>query len=280
MPIRATEFVRKLRGGAQAHLMKAEDGHHYAVKFQTNPQGRRVLVNEWIAHSIFEQLRISSAKVAAIEITADFLTANPQVNLQRGSGFDPPQPGWHFGSRLADDPNRVGFYDFVPDQLLGQVANLTDFLGALIVDRWLANVDARQAVFFRAKVKSWVPSSPAHRSKVGFVAMMIDHGYTFGGPRWEFSDAAGYGLYHRPMVYQDIDSMKSFEPWLEQVLHFPESVLETARHSLPPQWIDGEESKLDEILNTLVGRRKKVPALLELCRSGSTNPFPRWTTNR
>lgn len=277
MPIRAIEFVRKLRGGAQAHLIKAEDGHHYAVKFQSNPQGRRVLVNEWLAHAIFEQLRIASAKVAAIELTADFLASNPQVNLQRGSTFHTPEPGWHFGSRLADDPNRVGFYDFVPDQLLGEVANLADFLGALVVDRWLANVDARQAVFFRAKVKTWAPSIAAHAGKVGFVAMMIDHGYTFGGPRWEFQDAAGYGLYHRPMVYATVTGQKSFEPWLEQVIYFPEQVLETVRNSIPPQWIDGEESQLDAMLLTLLARRKKVPQLLELCRSGSTKPFPRWT---
>lgn len=277
MPIRATEFVRKLRGGAQAHLIKAEDGHHYAVKFQNNPQGRRVLVNEWITQAIFEQLRLATAKVAALELSTEFLAANPQVNLQLGSSSVSPEPGWHFGSRLADDPNRVGFYDFVPDQLLGQVANLPDFLGALVVDRWLANVDARQAVFFRAKVKQWAPSVASHGSKVGFVAMMIDHGYTFGGPRWEFSDAAGYGLYHRPAVYASVTGLASFEPWLDQVQHFPDSVLETARSSLPPQWIEGEEDELDRLLNALVKRRKKVPDLLDLCRTGHTQPFPRWT---
>lgn len=278
MPIRATEFVRKLRGGAQAHLMRAEDGHYYAVKFQSNPQGRRVLVNEWVAQAIFEQLRVSSAKVAAIELTADFLAANQQVNLQRGSTFHAPEPGWHFGSRLADDPHRVGFYDFVPDQLLGEVANLGDFLGALVIDRWLANVDARQAVFFRAKVKAWAPSLAAHASRVGFVAMMIDHGYVFGGPQWEFQDAAGFGLYHRPVVYASVKDLSAFEPWLEQVIYFPESVLEAVRHSIPPQWIEGDEDALDALLHRLLARRKKVPSLLELCRDGHTKPFPLWTT--
>ena len=114
MPIRAIEFVRKLRGGAQAHLMKAEDGHYYAVKFQNNPQGRRVLVNEWIAHAIFEQLRISTAKVAAIELTEAFLAANPLVRIEVGTSVYAPGPGWHFGSRLADDPTRVGFMIISP----------------------------------------------------------------------------------------------------------------------------------------------------------------------
>ncbi len=278
MPIRAVEFVRKLRGGAQAHLLRAEDGHFYAVKFINNPQGRRVLVNEWIAQGIFEQLRISAARVAAIELTPDFLAANPQVNFQRGSQFYPPDPGWHFGSRFADDPHRVGFYDFAPDQLMREVVNLTDFLGAMVVDRWLANVDARQAVFFRAKVKNWAPSINIHGGRVGFVTMMIDHGYTFGGPNWEFQDAAGYGIYHRPLVYESVTSLASFEPWLQQALYFPESVLESIRHSIPPQWIEGDEDRLDQLLHTLLQRRRKLPALLELGRSGPRNPFVNWVS--
>ena len=38
-----------MRGGAQSHLIEADDGRFYIVKFQNNPQHRRILVNEWIA---------------------------------------------------------------------------------------------------------------------------------------------------------------------------------------------------------------------------------------
>ncbi|MBY0505891.1 MAG: hypothetical protein K2X03_18385 [Bryobacteraceae bacterium] len=276
MPIRAIEFVRKLRGGAQAHLMKAEDGHFYAVKFQNNPQGRRVLVNEWIAHAIFEQLRVASAKVMAIEVTADFLAAHPDISMRNHTGVYRPEAGWHFGSRLAGDPNRLGFYDYVPDQLLKEVVNVRDFLGALVIDRWLANADVRQAIFFRAKIKPWAPSVEVHAAKVGFVAMMIDHGYSFGGEHWRFDDAAGYGLYHRPVVYREVTSAASFEPWLGQVMHFPESVLEAARHSIPPQWVAGEDDVLDRLLHTLVQRRRKLPELLALSSSYHTKPFENW----
>jgi hypothetical protein len=46
MPIQAVQHVRKMRGGAQSHLMRASDGHYYVVKFQNNPQHLRVLANE------------------------------------------------------------------------------------------------------------------------------------------------------------------------------------------------------------------------------------------
>ena len=46
MPVEAVQHVRRMRGGAQAHLMRADDGHFYVVKFQNNPQRLRVLANE------------------------------------------------------------------------------------------------------------------------------------------------------------------------------------------------------------------------------------------
>jgi hypothetical protein len=42
MPVNARRFIRKMRGGAQAHLLEADDGDYYIVKFQNNPQHRRI----------------------------------------------------------------------------------------------------------------------------------------------------------------------------------------------------------------------------------------------
>ena len=44
--LRALEQIRRMRGGAQSHLMRCSDEHFYVVKFQNNPQHRRILVNE------------------------------------------------------------------------------------------------------------------------------------------------------------------------------------------------------------------------------------------
>jgi hypothetical protein len=182
MPIRAIELIRKLRGGAQAHLVQCDDGGFYAVKLTNNPQHRRILVNEWIAHAVFRHLRIATPETAIVEITEEFIAREPELHIRLGSSRVPAAAGWHFGSRFVDDPGRVAIYDFLPAKLLAQVTNLHDFLGTLVADRWLSNADARQAVFFRARVKQWAPSVAAHGSKVGFVAMMIDHGH-FLSPR-------------------------------------------------------------------------------------------------
>src|SRR5580765_4612525 len=104
MPINARRLVRKMRGGAQAHLLEADDGNFYVVKFRNNPQHRRILVNELIASALLDYLRISAPPTAFIQVTADFLQANPDACLTLGSRRVAVEPGWHFGSRYPGDP--------------------------------------------------------------------------------------------------------------------------------------------------------------------------------
>ena len=45
----AIQQIRRMRGGAQSHLMLASDDNLYVVKFRNNPQHVRVLANELLA---------------------------------------------------------------------------------------------------------------------------------------------------------------------------------------------------------------------------------------
>jgi len=201
MPIEATRLIRKMRGGAQAHLLECDDGHFYVVKFRNNPQHRRILVNEWIAAVFLKYLQISTPETEIVALTPDFLARNPDLYIQLGSRHLEVPPGWHFGSRYPGDPGKVMVYDFVPDLLLDKVVNLNEFLGALVFDKWIGNADARQSIFFRARLQQWSPSGSRQPQRLGFVAHMMDHGYVFDGPHWTFSDSPLQGLYFRPSVY-------------------------------------------------------------------------------
>src|SRR5437899_1238502 len=150
MPVNARRLIRKMRGGAQSHLIEADDGRCYVVKFQNNPQHRRILVNEWIAYRFLEYLQIAVPGAAIVRLSPEFLSETPDVHIQLGNTRSPVLPGWHFGSCFPGDPNKVAVYDFVPDALLKQVENISDFLGILAFDKWTANVDARQSIFLRA----------------------------------------------------------------------------------------------------------------------------------
>jgi len=277
MPLTAHRHIRKMRGGAQSHLLEADDGQFYIVKFQNNPQHRRILVNELVASVFMKYLQISTAEAALIRVNDEFLQQNPDVCIELGARRVPAAAGWQFGSRYPGDPARVAVYDFMPDTLLHKVRNLSDFLGALVFDKWVSNADGRQAVFFRARVREWLPGSvETHALTMGFVALMIDQGFAFNGPEWNFTNSPVQGLYSRRLVYDTVASLDQFEPWLERVMHFPEEVVDQAYKQVPPEWIPGEQDELEAMLEHLMRRRKRVADLISDTRRAKQSPFPKW----
>jgi hypothetical protein len=275
MPLNAVRHVRKMRGGAQSHLIEADDGGFYVVKFRNNPQHHRVLINELIGAVFLRYLQISAPEVAVISVSAEFVRENPGVGIQLGARSVPVEPGWHFGSRYPDHPDRLAVYDFIPDALLGQVANLEEFLGMLVFDKWTANADGRQAVFFRTRLKQWPKA--ATQARPGFLAWMIDEGFLFNGPHWDFPDSPVQGLYHRSLVYESVTSWDDFEPWLDMVTHFPTEVLDEAYRTVPLGWLEGDEDALEQLLEKLAKRAHRVPDLIEDCRRARPALFPNWS---
>jgi len=276
MPINARRFVRKMRGGAQSHLLEAEDGRWYVVKFRNNPQHRRVLVNEFLGSTVLRYLQVATPETAIINVTQELLDHHPEAYLQLGSSRMPVEPGWHFGSLFPGDPSRLAVYDILPDALLSQVTNRRDFLGALVADKWTGNVDARQSVYFRARLEQWNAKGRSSMKRAGFVAQMIDHGYAFGGPAWEFRDGPLDGLAPRPLVYEGVRGWADFEPWLEQVAGFPEELADKARRSVPVFWLEDDGDELDRLLETLLKRRRRVADLISACRRARPALFPNW----
>jgi hypothetical protein len=279
MPINALRLIRKMRGGAQAHLLECDDGHFYVVKFLNNPQHPRILVNEWISAILINHLQISTPVTRFVNVSSDFLIDNPGVHIQLGSRHVSVEPGWHFGSRYPGDPAKVMVYDFVPDLVLEKVVNLNEFLGVLVFDKWIGNVDARQAIFSRARVQEWVPSPDDPSRRLGLVAQMMDHGYAFSGPHWRFCTSPLQGFYFRPSVYRNVTKLDDFQPWLDRVMHFPEEVVHEVQKQIPSGWLDGDESALRVLMDRLISRRKSVSDFICESRSGRINPFPAWTRN-
>lgn len=277
MPVFARRPLRRMRGGAQAFLMEAADGHHYVVKFTDNPQHRRVLVNEYVASILLQHLEISQPESRVIEVTADVLREFPEIYIQLGTSRREVTPGWHFGSRFPGNPITQAVYDILPDPLMKKVANPEDFLGVLAFDKWAGNSDSRQAIFFRARLADWRPNMQGNPLQVAFVAQMMDHGYLFDGPNWEFRDAPLFGLFFRPIVYERVRGLNDFSPWLERIENFPDEIMDRVLREVPEPWLPGDErDQLARLLETLLRRRKRVSQLIEDCTRGRVNPFPAW----
>ena len=276
MPVSARQLIRKMRGGAQSHLLAGDDGEYYVVKFTNNPQHRRILVNEWLANSFLRYLQIHVPQTALIQVSKSFLEQKPDAYFTVGSRRQPIEPGIHFGSRLSVDPDKVAVFDFLPEKLLEKVENRVDFLGTLVFDKWIGNADSRQAVFFRAKAKTWTPLKGDTPARVGFFAQMIDHGFAFNGPHWEFQDTPLNGLYFRTSVYEEVTSLDSFQPWLDMVANFPIEVIDSAWKEIPREWLAHDEEALEKLLELLLKRRNRVVQLIEDIRRKRATAFPNW----
>jgi hypothetical protein len=270
-----------MRGGSQTHLLRASDGHHYVVKLTSNPQGIRTLINEWVSRRILDYLKIPCPEVEIIEIPQSLIDENPKLGILRGQQLQPAPPGWHFASRYPGDPAVLAVYDVLPDIQLATCRNIHHFPAILAFDKWVANADSRQCVFYRARLAEVLPSEdkfPEPESvQRGLVASMIDHGYCFNGAYWDFPDAPGYGMYYRAEVYRKVRGWSDFEPWLERIRAFPSSILDKALHEIPRAWLDpSHHDELTATFDKLIQRRHKVDQLLKATHERFPNHFPNW----
>jgi hypothetical protein len=60
------------------------------------------------------------------------------------------------------------------------------------------------------------------------------------------------------------------------VENFPIEVIDSAWKEIPRNWLDGDESALEAVLETLLKRRRHVAQLIEALRRERSNAFPNW----
>ncbi len=284
--LRAIEHIRRMRGGAQGHLMRCSDGNYYVVKFQNNPQHLRVLVNELLGTRLASRLGLPTTPVAVVEVNRELIALTEELCIELARSRTPCAAGLQFGSRYPGDPRRLVLHDFLPDEKLREVSNVHDFAGMLVFDKWTCNTNGRQTLFFEepaaapAIAKGEVPAeSPnaAGSRALPYRTLMIDQGFCFNAGEWNFPDAPLRGLYARNRVYEGVTSMQSFGPWLERLeQRITERVLADLAGEIPPEWYADDYDAVLRLLEQLLRRRTRVPELLRSARSSNRQPFPYW----
>jgi hypothetical protein len=150
MPL-ALEQIRRMRGGAQSHLMRCSDDGYYIVKFQNNPQGTRILVNELLGTRLAARLGLPTPAVAIVDVRDELIEYTEDLVIQLGRGSQRCRSGLQFGSRYPGQPAETAVYDFLPDEQLIETVNIADFCGMFVFDKWVCNTNGRQTIFFARK---------------------------------------------------------------------------------------------------------------------------------
>jgi hypothetical protein len=253
-----------MRGGAQSHLMRADDGFCYVVKFQNNPQHLRVLANELLATRLAQEIGLPVAIPEIVEVSPWLVQNTPELTIQFASRVQICHAGLQFGSRYVVDPMQgaTEVYDFLPEGMLDRVRNVEAFAGILAFDKWTCNANGRQATFWK---------QPRERR---YTATFIDQGYCFNAGEWSFPDSPLRGVYARNNVYAGITGWDSFQPWLERIEQLSESTI-WACADVPPEWC-GDTDTLERLVQELVRRRSRVRELIHTFRKSNREPFPHW----
>jgi hypothetical protein len=245
--------------------MRCSDGGYYVVKFLNNPQHPRVLANEWLGTQLAARLGLPTPQPAVVEVPEELVERSNGLVIESGRSQKKLRGGLQFGSRYPGDPADTAVYDFLPDELLPEVENLSDFLGVLVFDKWTCNTDGRQAIFYR-------PQGSSH-----YRAVMIDQGFCFNAGEWDFPDTALRGFYSRPRVYYAVTRMESFEPWLGRLENgLGEHLLDEISSETPPEWYEFDRDALYRLLAQLWNRRHGVRDLILAAKDSYRQPFPNW----
>jgi hypothetical protein len=263
----AAQHIRRMRGGTQSHLMRCSDGEFYVVKFQNNPQHERVLANEMLATGLAKTIGLPVPIAVIVGVENWLIEHTPDLIVQLAHSTIPCEAGLHFGSRYAVNPIDGQVFDYISIESLDRVRNLETFAGILALDKWTGNTDGRQVVFWRY---------PRQRH---YTAAFIDHGYCFNGGAWTFPDYPLRGVYSKNEVYTGVSGWESFDPWISMIENFPDQKIWDVANSIPPQWYSREMDKLEELVSTLIERKRIVRKLIDDFRQSPRRPFQGWARN-
>jgi hypothetical protein len=263
MPANAVQHVRRMRGGAQSHLMRADDGQFYVVKFKNNPQHLRVLANELLATRLAEQIGLPVPRTELINVDEWLIANTPEMRIELAGGTLPCEAGVQCGSRFVVDPADGQVFDILPEAMMERVKGIEAFAGALAFDKWTCNCNGRQATFWKG---------PRHRK---YSLTFIDQGYCFNAGEWSFPDAPLRGVYARNFVYAGVTGWESFEPWLSRIEQMEPAAIWACAEIVPPEWY-GDWDDMVFLANMLIKRRELVRRLIEEFRKSSRDPFPNW----
>jgi len=260
----ANKYIRKMRGGSQSVLVRANDGNHYFVKMTDNPVGSNLLANEYMGGLLAKAVGLPVAESKGIFFSDSFIDSHPDLWFDLPSGMRRPNKGVHVGSLLLGQPSGAKRpTEYISPSRIDRITNREAFLGMYLFDVWANHQDNRQAILRRLDDNT---------QKVFF----IDHGHLFGGPRWNFDDNSVAALHLETAVYSNLWQDEQVTRWVTIFQSVIPEVLKSVAKSIEPQWYQGD---ISELIGKLTTRLTGLPELIGEDVSRNSWPFQRDSIN-
>lgn len=245
--VNAVEEIGPLPGSTRPWLLRADDGFEYAVKFTSNPNGPRILINEYVAARFARSIGLRTPEIALVYVPG---------------GMKSP-PGIHFGSRIKANRDRSCAYKALPAMVWEFVQNAEDLAGAFALDAWIGNTDERQVLISR------------ENGARPFRIYLIDNGHCFGGTSWRIRNGTVSYATALSYAYATPESTLALWSTVSKIEALGEKRIGAALDGLPLEWFAGgnDLAAFQGILYRLVQRCACLRAELCALLTHGSHPF-------
>jgi hypothetical protein len=260
--VSAHRAINKIPNGCtKPYYIACSDGNQYAVKFKENPEGPRVLVNEYVCAKIAEVLELPLASPSFIEIDQNFISVyGQQIEEHVGKRIT---PGLHFGTKKIRKAFQI--YD---STMLQEAVNVDCIPDIILFDHLICNTDRESNggnLIFDASNMSIVIIDHTHAFDLGPIWTAHDLRQRIGEPFTIFN-TSGY-IYKKLVPYVKghnpfsniLKKMKRLTPDLlfDIILNIPEewNVTLDEKHALHEYLVD----RLNRIENVLPQLKHVLP---------------------
>lgn len=241
----AVKYLRPVgRGVTAPHIVQANDGEVYIVKFQTNRIGPKVLVNELLASRLGEWWELCFPPSGIIEISQEVLAQSPNLARQIS-------PGLHFASQYLRGCR------YINRHLLHKAINKQEMAGIMLFDHLFHNVDRTRNprnLLIRQEDKGWR-------------LYAIDHSHLFYRGNWSeesLGKLIDRVVINRQRAYgvllNQYLSKADFLPYLERVNATSDAIFANLVMEVPQEWLPGAKER--ELLTTWLCQRRSYADIL------------------
>lgn len=261
--VNAFRPIAPMKNGVTKPYILSCSGDEYVVKFLQNPDGDKVLINEFICANIAKMFDLPLADPALIKIDEQFIEDyGEEISNHVGKEI---KPGIHFGTKLIKN-----VYPINTSQILKQTIN-TDIIPSLILFDHIINNSDRNSnmgnLLFDYDRKMLVVIDHSHVFDIG--ALWDEHQLKIRiGEKISPLDMTGR-IYNKLVPY--IDGHNPFSGVIYKIEYISCESLSNIMNKIPQTWNINNNEKV-ALVDYLSDRIERVDEILT-----SIKPFlPKW----
>lgn len=247
--LQAARIIKRLPGSCKPLLIQDTTHRLWVVKFTSNPENPRVVVNEFLSCHLSSLLGLTVPGYDTILVDREVLVSASGTLGYHESFY---KAGHHFASEYVGGtfpgvtlPTRF-------DLSTGVMMNADEKRGILALDIWLGNEDFRQAINVRSL-----------RSKDRYTSFWIDFSHCLGASRWNFKC-------WNPLIPSIFAAkarvgscLEPFEGWLRRIQTISREDILFCLEQLHHSWLKSDALLIDELVHRILRRGEQLPSLVQ-----------------